>query len=235
MKASIMAAGLFTITAMAGQQPAAGDKRGGRMSGERAARSQVASEMLRHIDQARLEIGKRDRIAATRHIGQAQNALRKLNPEAAAQGQSARNIVPIYEELEQASIIGPIQAAKQTSQAQSPESAPAGRARQPAPSSADRSATSPEVRKMAAEYTVIWLDTSAATPHLEAAEAAIKQGNLAQADAGLQAIQASVALTTADADPPLLLARRSLAQAHRMVAEGAIKPRRPRCATLPTR
>ena len=88
---------------------------------------------------------------------------------------------------------------------------------------------------MAAEYTVIWLDTSAATPHLEAAEAALKQGNLAQADAGLQAIQASVALTTADADPPLLLARRSLAQAHRMVAEGAIKPRRPRCATLPKR
>ena len=192
------------------------------MTGKQADLSRTAAEMLRHVNQARQAIEQDNRNEALKHVKQARSAFDNLDQTMSAE---SSKIVPIYEELESVSIIGPIRTAKQTSQEQESE-------QQSEKSSADRSAgrsaaqedqtpaQAPAVQQMAAEYTIVALDTAAVKPHLEAVEAALEQGNLRQADAGLKTIQSGVTLASVASDLPLLRARRNLALAHQMASEG---------------
>jgi hypothetical protein len=175
------------------------------MAGNQAQRSRMAAEMLRHVDQARQAVERNNRTQALQHVKEARSAFDRLEQAMSADG---GKVVPIYQELEQVSILGPIKAAKQSSEEEG-----AGR------SSADRAAPA-AVQESAAEYTVISLDTTAVKPHLEAVEAALEQGNLRQADAGLKTIQSGVSLASVSSDLPLLRARQNLAMAHRLASEG---------------
>lgn len=175
------------------------------IAGNQAQRSRMATEMLRHVHQAREAIEQDNRIQALQHVKEARSAFDRLDQAMSAE---TSKVVPIYEELEQVSIIGPIKAAKQSSEGEG-----AGRA------SADRAAPG-AVQEAAAEYTVISLDTTTVKPHLEAVEAALEQGNLRQADAGLKTIQSGVNLASVSSDLPLLRARQNLAMAHRLASEG---------------
>ena len=186
------------------------------MEGEapRVKQSRAAAKMLDHTAKARQAIQSKNQRQAVSHVNEALEAAGKI--------QTTAGIIPIYTELEQVSIIGPLQAARTQGQAASEaarEAEPGTTTEQqpPATGEAERGVV---VREVEGGFTRVAVDMSQARTHLDAAKTALQSNDMAQADKALQAVQTSVSMVTVDADMPLVKARQNLALAMWQVKQG---------------
>lgn len=204
----------------------------------RVQRSRAAAGMLNYVQQARQDIAQHNRQAAMNQVNQ---AIQDLNQAESMQASGATtasaNIVPIYQELEQTSVIGPLEAARGSSarqgaaersgqtgteqntmaeatQGQSTESQSTGMA--------ERSGTAPVVKSVEGGYTAVAVDLKMAKDHLLAAKTALQNNQTAQADSALAAVQSGVMLVSVQRDLPLVRARENLALAQQMAQNGNV-------------
>ena len=194
------------------QDPAGARQQYGQMQGEtpKVQQSHAAAKMLEETAHARQAIKDKNQQMAVTHVNQALEAAGKI--------QTTAGMIPIYTELEQTSVIGPLQAARG---AQTPESTTASR-EAPAPATAAREQKpgGMAVRDVEGGFTSINVDMSEARTHLDAAKTALQDNNLSQADTALQAVQSGVSMMTVEADLPLVKARQNLAMALTHVKQG---------------
>jgi hypothetical protein len=191
---------------------------------QKAKVSSMASLMLSLTDKARQAIENKDKDTALLDVKAALDLAEKI--QSAIGTQTSK--VPIYTELEQVSIIGPIHEAQERQRGQaggtkSSSSAPeSGQNRGPPPTTSQRVA----VKEVVAEYTSVTVDVAMAKDRLKAATIALYNDKLQDADSALAAVQNGVVLESGKSDLPLLKARQNLILAKTMVEKGE-DPRAP--------
>jgi hypothetical protein len=166
--------------------------------------SDEAAEMLLDTHQARQAIANGSYQSALRQIDEALGSARQACSLASMQG--LRNMVPIYTEYTQASIIGPFQ----TARAQ----------RQDAGGVQAAGVQGPVVQEVEAEFTRVAVDLPVAVQHLEAARTALLNNNPRAADSALSAAEGAVIMVRVERDLPLVKARQNLALAKGMIRLG---------------
>ncbi len=185
---------------------------------ERRAVYIAAGRVLRHVDLAREALAKESAKAARRQVEQAllltdiiRQALPVYDVKAQISAGELRyqdedrvqdSIVPIFEELNRAAVLAPVEAAR-------------------AKHTAGAAVTDVDLVHTRAE-----LDIDVARGHLDAAREALKRKDLDAADAALAAIQRSVRLMTVTIDLPLERARSNLMLARNRVDEGRLEDAR---------
>ncbi len=179
--------------------------------------SRAGARMLTETDQARMAIANKNKQTALQHVNQAINSVDRIESVA-----SGRSFVPIYTELSEVSLLGPVQRAKsqsagQNSGSSSTNSSSANNTGSNSSQSATqtRSRTNPSVvQSVAGEYTTVAVNVNTAKTHLQAAQTALNNnGDFTTADRALMEVQNGVVLETVAADLPLLKARQDLALA----------------------
>lgn len=196
-----------------------------RSAEQKRALSASAALLLTHVDAARKAVGKEDRKAALTQIDKAlklsriiaQSAPRYVVTTTIRSGdlkyqdreQVRGTLVPIYDELRQVSVLGPVEAAKRQS----------ARVAQPGTAITD----------IDLQRTRVLLSTEAAQAHLGAARAALAgkgeakgEARWEDADAALSAVQSGVIFEFVETSLPLLKASQNLALARaRLSGKGA--------------
>lgn len=166
--------------------------------------SRAAAKMLEETAHARQAIKDKNQQMAMTHVNQALEAAGKI--------QTTAGMIPIYTELDETSVIGPLQAARGSASREAPEPDTAAREeRQPAGMA---------VRDVEGGFTSVAVDMSEARTHLDAAKTALQNNDLSQADTALQAVQSGVSMTTMEGDLPLVKARQNLAMALTQAKQG---------------
>jgi len=160
-------------------------------------RSAAAAQMLILTDQARHAIAKGNKPDAI------QNVTGALDLAADAQGPR----IPIYAEMEQLSIVGPITAEKRRQTGAADRLGPVK--------------SSPDVQE-ASEFTIISVDMEMAKAQLNAAKTALTSGTPQDADKALAMLQNRVDLLTVESHMPLLKARQNLYLAKTMAQQGRL-------------
>ncbi|WP_447980163.1 YfdX family protein [Candidatus Nitrospira bockiana] len=187
-------------------------------SEERRNISLAGGRILKHVDQARLAIKGKKKGDALSQIDKALTLVQilersiprytvkttikagELNYEDTDEVQPLR--VPIYDEIDQVSILGPVEQAK----------------RQEA-EKAHRAGT-PIVREVRLEHTRAELDLAHAKAELEDAKKALEEEHWDVADTALMSIQTDVVFTYIATDLPLEEARKNLSLARELVLQG---------------
>ncbi len=160
------------------------------IGGTKAHRSREVSDLLRATSEARVAVEDRDKDDALFHINHAlDNANRLVSANA--------RFIPLYEELDRYSVVGPIVAQRKTGNA-SPNA----------------------VRDVQGTFTSASFDMQQAKDHLTAAKQAVEQGEYRKASAALAAVQDGVVVTSIKADLPLLQARENLILARESADQG---------------
>ncbi|MBV9503602.1 MAG: YfdX family protein [Acidobacteriia bacterium] len=178
-------------------------------------RSDLASTVLQDTGHARTALKNSDQTGAAQNVKDALaviGQLQKGNPAGGNSGSNS-NMVPIYDEWKQVSIVKPLTTAKQSQDAPAIQSA--GSLNREAPESAHQ-----QVSEAAGHYTNVSLDLNMAQNRLQAAQSAISEGNVTAADASLKALQDGLTMVTVPANLPLLEARQNLALADNLVRDG---------------
>ncbi|MGI9071312.1 MAG: YfdX family protein [Bryobacteraceae bacterium] len=162
--------------------------------------SRVSTQMLRQVDLARQAMGKKQTQAALQHVNEAASEQSRVASMAKAKGLPA--VVPLYSELDESSVLKPLQAKKQGGQQSgASSSAPIG------------------VAHTSGEYTFIGVDLDKAKQRLDAAKTALQNRNLQSADDSLAAVQTDLVMETVASDLPLLTARENLGLAKSAVGK----------------
>lgn len=165
--------------------------------------SNEAAEMLLNTHQARQALANGSSQSALRQIDEALRSAQQASNLASAQGRG--NLVPIYTEYTQASIIGPIQSARTQQETGGVQAA---------------GVPAPVVQEVEANFTAVAVDVPAATKHLEAARTALLNNNPRAADSALSAAEGAVIMVRIERDLPLVKARQNLALAKGLIRQG---------------
>ena len=189
---------------------------------ERRATYVAAGRILKHVDQARTALTKKDRGEATRHVTQAvllTDIIRASLPVYDVKAkisagdltyedreQVQETVVPIFDELERAALLSPVKDAKIDAQ--------------------DDATQATAVVDVELVHTRAELDIDLARLHLDAALAEIKGRDFEAAVASLGAIQTGVRLSRVEIDLPLERARSNLMLARDRVDEGRLEDAR---------
>jgi hypothetical protein len=160
-------------------------------------RSAAAVDLLAAVAAARGAIAGNDKTGAMTHVDAALGALPKIQKV---------GLVPIYTELSQQSVIGPVAAAKNMA------ARDAG-AQENASSTMNNAAAPVAVKSVTTGFSRVLLDTSVARKMLDAARVAIGGGDLKAADKDLMTLEQSVVLESSAARMPLVRARENLSLA----------------------
>jgi len=156
--------------------------------------SNEATDLLNATNEARSAIQTRDKKDAIFHIDHALAQAMLLNA-------SNRQYIPLYDEWESYSVIGPLM--NQRSREHNANNSAAN-------ANASTLRGNEIVEEASREYTSAALDVQAAKGHLEAAQQAVNRGEFQRADAALAAVQDGVVVTSVTADLPLLRARENM-------------------------
>jgi hypothetical protein len=183
---------------------------------QRANLSILASNVLTDTDQARRAIASNDKDTALQKVNHALDVVNMIQSASGAEAQ----VVPIYTELQQVAIIGPIEAAKARKEGQAGGTRRSNTQSNPNTTESRQTETTPAVQEVKARYTSVSLDMGMAKDHLMAAKGALEKGSLEEADAALAAVQNGVVLTAVESDLPLLKARQNLILAKALAQQG---------------
>lgn len=172
--------------------------------------SDLSAQMLNNAAQARIAARNQDKQDALMYIGRAQRELQQIRGE-----RSDSKMVPIYSEVTDVWVLGPVLNARGPQQSAVNQEAPSN------PQS-NQSAQNHGIafRDIRDRYTGIWLDTSGDQAHLEAARNAIDSGNFAAARTALNAVQDSLVVERVSGDLPLMKARENLILAREAANRG---------------
>ncbi len=199
-------------------------------------RSRLAVQMLEQTNLAREAIQKGAAQAARDHLKRAMGLAEALQSN--AQVQADGNLVPVYNQLEQASVIAPVlhwqagpQGAPATGAADPAEGESAGRpvppdavgsasARRPGSSLAERARSGGEVIRPTGPSTMVAVDVTLAKNHLEAAATALENRDLSRADAALVFVENGIFVIPAQLNPALVQAREHLSAARSHALDG---------------
>jgi hypothetical protein len=162
--------------------------------------SQQATNLLRHVDEARRAVDAKQTQSAMSHVNQALADRNQLAALLKDKGQSL--IVPLYAEIDDSSVLGPVLSARK-GQTQPSTSGPI------------------TVDDASAQYTFVGLDLDKAMSRLDAAKKALENHNPQAASDSLGAIGTDLVVETKEADLPLLAARENLG-----IAQTAVKNRK---------
>jgi hypothetical protein len=162
--------------------------------------SQQATDLLRHVDEARRAVDAKQTQSAMRHVDQALADRNQLVTLLKDKGQSL--IVPLYSEIDDSSVLGPVLSARKG---------------KPQPSTSGPIT----VDDASAQYTFVGLDLDKAMSRLDAAKKALENKNPQAASDSLGAIGTDLVVETKEADLPLLAARENLG-----IAQAAVKHRK---------
>ncbi len=187
---------------------------------ERLGVSSAAARLLKHVNQARRAIVRNERVEVSRHLEQAQllgRIVERVMPEIVVKAKITAGdleytdeekvkplVVPVYDELEKVSILGPVVQAKRDAEDRTEE----------------QTSTAPLTLDVKLRHTKVKLDVALAMPLLEQAKKAIADGDTDAAGASLAAIQTGVIFEYAISDLPLERARINLAEAQGLIAQG---------------
>lgn len=180
-------------------------------------RSRLAARMLNATNRARDDIRNNNRQQAIAEVDRALDCARQLQQNNGSQTASA-NMVPIYTEWDQESVIAPIASRRHNMRGQSQQGqSQMAMNRNSHTGSANREANTPEewaaVRDVEAGFTSVAVDAKMAEDHLAAAKTALQNSKTQVADSALAAVQDGVVMVSFDSDMPLLKARENLALA----------------------
>ncbi len=170
--------------------------------------NQLAIRLLQHTDQARHAIQNKDKAAALKHINQALANRDQLASLAKSKGLPM--VVPLYTEFDETSTLGPVAAARKGKQ-------------QPNAKSTTKSYTPVTVDQASGEFTFMGLDLDKAKTRLDAAKAALNNGNTQSASDSLAAVETDLVMETEQANFPLLAARENLGIAESALQDGHVK------------
>jgi hypothetical protein len=180
----------------------------------RASASHQASIVLQETDQARRAISQNDKTGAMSHVQQALSATNSLQ----ALVPSGTQNVPVFAELEQTDVIGPLVASRRG--AGTTRAARAARGQAQREQMGGIAGQTPVVRETEGSYTSINLNVPMAKQHLQAAQTSLQNNNMKVADASLLAVQQSVNMTSVQTDLPLVRARENLNLAQQFAQSG---------------
>jgi hypothetical protein len=166
--------------------------------------SNAAVAVLSDTQQARRALSNGDRQTAINEIDRALQDARQARSLASSQGQG--NLVPIYAEYAQSSVIGPIATARTAGGTQA--------------------AGAPAVQSVVGQYTSVAVDVPMAEQHLQAARTALLNNDSGAADSALKAVQDGVIMIRVESDMPLVQARQNLALARDMINQGNLQAAR---------
>jgi hypothetical protein len=122
---------------------------------------------------------------------------------------SNRQYIPLYDEWEDYSVIGPLM--DERNRLHNQTATPGANAdNSTANSNATTKRSNEIVEETSQEYTSVALDVQGAKDHLQAAQQAVNKGAFREADAALAAVQDGVVVTSIAADLPLLRARENM-------------------------
>jgi hypothetical protein len=136
--------------------------------------------------------------------------------------------VPIFAELEQTDVIGPLVASRRGAGTTRAARAARGQAQREqmggvageAQKMGGVAGQTPVVRETEGSYTSINLNVPMAKQHLQAAQTSLQNNNMKVADASLLAVQQSVNMTSVQTDLPLVRARENLNLAQQFAQSG---------------
>jgi hypothetical protein len=162
------------------------------MQNSRARLSHDVSLLLYDTSQARTALQDNQRATASQDVTKALQADNQI---------TSHHLVPLFSELDEYSVIGPI-AASRSAARNTPETnqTPANQTRPEALA----------VRNVTGQYTMAELDPSLARTHLQAAQQALSSGNVQLAREALKGVEDSVILVSVGSDLPLVRARDNL-------------------------
>lgn len=166
--------------------------------------SSLSARMLNNTAQAKIAAENQDKQDALMYIGRAQRELQQIR------GERSDKMVPIYSEVTDVWVLGPMLNARH---GQQPEASQA-------PPTQNTQNHGIAVRDVRDRYTGIWLDTEGDQAHLQAAENAIHSGNFAAARSALSAVQDSLVVERVSGDLPLMQARENLVLAREAANRG---------------
>jgi hypothetical protein len=177
-------------------------KKGTTTTNTKARLSNEASDLLNATNEARTAIQARNKEDAIFHIDHALAQAMLLNA-------SNLRYIPLYDEWESYSVIGPLM--NQRNRAHPQTATPGTNADNSTANSNARTKRSNEIVEEASrEYTSVALDVQGAKDHLQAAQQAVNKGAFREADAALAAVQDGVVVASVAADLPLLKARENM-------------------------
>jgi flagellin-specific chaperone FliS len=162
--------------------------------------SQRALEILAQVEQARQAIAANQSQEALHHIHRALAIHSRLMASAQSYGHSL--LVPLYWEFDESSVLGPMMAQRKDA------SAPASK-HQPV-----------TVQAASTQYTFVALDLRKVERRLVAAQSALQQNQMQQADASLSHIADELVVMKVQGEYPLLAARENLGLAEMAVSSG---------------
>lgn len=192
----------------------------------RMRRSRDAMRVLADTNQARDAISQGDAAKASASIQAALAAISNIEAaQAPSQSDRNLNIVPIYTELGEASVVGPVYRQQRLHPTETEPGAQGSANRmEETPQStnpeAGNRAHGVAVTGLAESFTSLTLNLDMARDHLQAAQQALANGNLNLADAALAAVQNGVSMVSIAADRPLLRARENLILARQAAEQG---------------
>jgi hypothetical protein len=201
----------------AGQQSNASDHQNHKIQASR-----LAVRVLADTNQARDAISQRNQSTASNCINDALSALSRMKSTAStAQNGHASNLVPIYTEVGQVTVLGPIYNEQQHRSGTHASNQNSRNSQQGAATATRGEASREEtVQDVTQGFTSVTLDTATAQNHLQAARTALQSGNFDAADAALKAVQDAVTMVSVAADRPLVRARENLMLARDLAQQG---------------
>lgn len=179
------------------------------MTSSRAATSLHATDMLDAVRRARTAVAHQDGFDARTHIAHALTNIDQVHRSAARAGVPAPDVVPIYAELEQYSVLGPIAMERSGGEAGTYQT-PQGLVRSRTEQDGENANQQTSIQDVVSYFTAAGVSLNAARGHLEAARSAVAEGDFTTADQTLAAIEDGVMLTTVITDLPLQEARQNL-------------------------
>lgn len=198
-----------TASATSSNQASAKDSE--HMPSAKARLSDEVSDLLNATNEARVALEAHNKQDAQFHIDHALDNAKMIRSSAAN-----RRFVPLYDELDRYSVLGPIMSQRNQSKKASND---ADRQASDASHIAQARTT---VQEVEGQFTSVALDVQSAMDHLEAAKQALQNGNYQKADEALAAVQDGVVVTSISADLPVLRVRENLILARSSAHNGNI-------------
>lgn len=183
-----------------------GQNRGNNGESPRTQSSEAVDSMLNRINGARTALQNQDQSRALADVDSALNDL-----QTAQQSSSNERYIPLYTELDQYSVMGPVMATRvHKNQVPSPYENQYQNSVDRDKLRAAHQAHAEAFTQAGGQYTSVVIDTQVAREDLQRARQALKNHDAQSADQALNELQQSVKVQSASGDLPLLRARENL-------------------------
>jgi YfdX protein len=178
----------------------------------RAQMSDEVGDLLNATNEARIAVEEGNREDSLFHVNHALQNANRIE----GKSQSDR-IVPLYQELDRYTVLGPIMAEKHKANGTEADNRPTKNTNQ------QSRATNPAVQEVTGQFTSVGLDVQQAKEHLTAAKQAIERNEFDKADQALAAVQTGVVVSSVASDLPLVQARDNMTLARSAANRGDYK------------